>query len=1065
MFQAGDKVGNYVIEEDGQGQACRLGEGAGGATYKVRHSLLGTTWALKVLHKPSSTNSRSGQRFLAEAKAASALIHPHIARVIDFGEENSHLYYVMELCEGGSTESYRKNDMLLIGMESLATWFWQAAQAIAHSHLHNILHRDIKPSNLLIARQGSDAALKVIDFGLAGQIDGTSENVIGTPLFVAPEQLAGSACAASDVFSLAASFLWLVTGKNLDAGDVKSVIRQRSSAQSYAHLLTGLPDPWRHVMARALDIDPARRPADGEQLSQLIKEKLLGQAITSSVPWQARSEDETTAPAANPAVSVWQDPESPIWQETWPQRTEEMLDHGVRSFFCGNKQVQLFEFTQPEHSGAFFHLVSAIASCQELLGLEEFHAYKTDGWMAVEWNAPADTSSALDALRRHGHIPASTLLGNIMPIARAFDHLSAEAVEMAGFHPSQFHIDTDGRWSFLPDLAIILAGNTSSDSRQTMSAIQGISLTAAFCATLYQLLSGRPCGQAAFTSIKAFAATPHLSERSNRLLSRAISGQADTAGCARIISQLAIEERVDDPHLRLEGEGGLTQLVGLSRSMTQSYPGASQSQISFPVHSTARAAVQTHAAPAAPPSSVSRPPAPPLTSPPATPSTPPQTVQPPTSPAATTKTPRKPWTMVAVAAVALLAVSGVAWRFLPDSPKNATVNHTTPTVAPVNNTPPVTAPEPAKPSTTSAPSLGPEVRVPADVATITEAIEKVSEAGSIIVTAGEYKENLSLSKNVRLISQGAILLQQESGITPLAIKGGAKVTIEGFTIRNDAGSSQGSPPLVLVTNQSSIEMKHCVIEGSGSSGIVLMAQSALSMDSGCRVLRNRKSGVEVTSGSKALLSGVNLLENYLGLTVSGVNSTVTLTERCLITRSSTNGLEILQGGHAKVEESSEISHSVEQNGIVVNGDGSRLDLIESRVLQNKRDGIMAQNLASVNLTAARINNNQSSGINAKECREIHVHASFLEKNIIGIIVDSSQALAIKESSVHQHIEYGIAVLNAKFDVENNDFSGNTVDVMSADRATGRIAGNKLSQAKESSLIIEADSGPVDQSGQ
>ena len=172
MFQSGDKVGNFVIEDDGNGQACRLGEGAGGATFKVRHSLLGTSWALKVLHKPSSTNSRSGQRFLAEAKAASSLIHPHIARVIDFGEENSHLYYVMELCEGGSMENFRKNDGLVTSMENLRAWFWQAAQALAHSHQQNILHRDIKPSNLLIARQGSEAALKVIDFGLAGQIDG-----------------------------------------------------------------------------------------------------------------------------------------------------------------------------------------------------------------------------------------------------------------------------------------------------------------------------------------------------------------------------------------------------------------------------------------------------------------------------------------------------------------------------------------------------------------------------------------------------------------------------------------------------------------------------------------------------------------------------------------------------------------------------------------------------------------------------------------------------------------------------------------------------------------------------
>ena len=195
-----------------------VGSGSMGIVYKARDALLERDVALKFLPAEYAESPDRLQRFLNEARTASALNHPHICTVHALGEHAGRPFLVMEFV-GGAT--LRELAECRPSIEQIVRWIGQAARALAAAHAAGVVHRDIKPENIMVR---DDGYVKVLDFGLARRLPtiagsaagaaGTSAGtLLGTVAYMSPEQSRGeTACSTSDVFSLGIVAYQLLTG-------------------------------------------------------------------------------------------------------------------------------------------------------------------------------------------------------------------------------------------------------------------------------------------------------------------------------------------------------------------------------------------------------------------------------------------------------------------------------------------------------------------------------------------------------------------------------------------------------------------------------------------------------------------------------------------------------------------------------------------------------------------------------------------------------------------------------------------------------------------------------------
>jgi eukaryotic-like serine/threonine-protein kinase len=139
-----------------------LGVGGMGAVYKAYDEKLHRTVALKVLTPEAILHEDRRRRFLQEARAASALNHPHILAVYEVGEDDGKPYMVMEYVEGETLR--QKITARALDVREALEIAIQVAEGLAKAHEHGIIHRDLKPENLIISRDGY---AKFLDFGLA----------------------------------------------------------------------------------------------------------------------------------------------------------------------------------------------------------------------------------------------------------------------------------------------------------------------------------------------------------------------------------------------------------------------------------------------------------------------------------------------------------------------------------------------------------------------------------------------------------------------------------------------------------------------------------------------------------------------------------------------------------------------------------------------------------------------------------------------------------------------------------------------------------------------------------
>ena len=196
-----------------------VGAGGMGEVYKAYDRKLDRPVALKLLPARVANDPEWLRRFRAEARAASALNHPHILVVHDFGEFRGRPFIVMEFVEGQTLRA--RVDASPLAVKEAVSITMQVASALAASHARGIVHRDIKPENVMLR---PDGYVKVLDFGLARQLTGDEaetvtgaqpEALVGTLRYMSPEQSRGeSALAPSDVFSLGLLLFEMIVGRH-----------------------------------------------------------------------------------------------------------------------------------------------------------------------------------------------------------------------------------------------------------------------------------------------------------------------------------------------------------------------------------------------------------------------------------------------------------------------------------------------------------------------------------------------------------------------------------------------------------------------------------------------------------------------------------------------------------------------------------------------------------------------------------------------------------------------------------------------------------------------------------
>lgn len=203
----GFAIGNYKVLE-------RLGSGGMGNVYLCEHKVMRKRVAIKVLATISAENPEALKRFYREARAASALDHPHIVRAHDVGKEDKLHFLVMDYVDGSSLENIIRRHGPMDVLRA-CNYVRQAAMGLHFAHESGLIHRDIKPANLILDRTG---VVKVLDMGVArfSQEDDEvlTKGPLGTADYLAPEQALDShgADRRADIYSLGATFYFLLTG-------------------------------------------------------------------------------------------------------------------------------------------------------------------------------------------------------------------------------------------------------------------------------------------------------------------------------------------------------------------------------------------------------------------------------------------------------------------------------------------------------------------------------------------------------------------------------------------------------------------------------------------------------------------------------------------------------------------------------------------------------------------------------------------------------------------------------------------------------------------------------------
>jgi hypothetical protein len=261
-----------------------LGSGGMAVVYLARDQRYDREVALKVL-KPDLAAAIGAERFLREIAITARLNHPHILPLLDSGEADGFLYYVMPHVGGGSLRQLMRRTRPL-PLDRVSKITEQVASALDHAHRVGVVHRDIKPENILLSE---DQAV-VADFGIAKAVSVVSHDQLtrsgfplGTPGYMSPEQAAGIGAldARADVFSLACVAYEMLVGETpglWPTDEAVRVGRLLDAAPEHRAALDRLPGRIEQTLTRALAVRPADRYATPGAFAAALEEAAAGTA-------------------------------------------------------------------------------------------------------------------------------------------------------------------------------------------------------------------------------------------------------------------------------------------------------------------------------------------------------------------------------------------------------------------------------------------------------------------------------------------------------------------------------------------------------------------------------------------------------------------------------------------------------------------------------------------------------------------------------------------------------------------------------------------------------------------
>jgi predicted ATPase/class 3 adenylate cyclase/Tfp pilus assembly protein PilF/tRNA A-37 threonylcarbamoyl transferase component Bud32 len=291
-------AGTYRLEE-------RLGSGAMGEVWLAHHILLNERRAIKIMLQTLNASPALRQRFIeGEARHSLRLeSHPNIVRVYDLGLHEGMPFIVMEYVPAGSQGATLKDLMKI--KSKFSVWevdriLSQLAAALEVAHRQGLIHRDIKPTNILQDGERSNLWLKLSDFGLVKDLNSeaeltTHEQLIGTPLYMAPDQALGQPDVRSDVYSLGVLIYQLLAGQPPFSGDIPALLLQHMSVlpPPLDQIEPSVPAEVARVVMKALEKRPEDRYSSAAGMATAYHQALLD--------WEISQSDNTSVLPTNPS--------------------------------------------------------------------------------------------------------------------------------------------------------------------------------------------------------------------------------------------------------------------------------------------------------------------------------------------------------------------------------------------------------------------------------------------------------------------------------------------------------------------------------------------------------------------------------------------------------------------------------------------------------------------------------------------------------------------------------------------------------------------------------------------
>lgn len=288
-----------------------IGRGGMATIYRGRDTRMDRAVAIKVLREVYSTDPKFVTRFQREAKAASALQHPNIVQVYDYGQTDGNYFIVMELVEGTDLRRYLRSRGVL-DVDRAIIIAHDVALGLGAAHRRSIVHRDVKPQNILVGKGGS---IKLTDFGIASVYKDinaerltTTGMTLGTVQYYAPEQAQGEIVSpAADVYALGIVMYEMLTGRTPFDGDTPVAVAMQHIQDPPvppSELNPGIPQALEDIILRCLEKIPEMRFRDGSQLARALES--LAEADASEM-----STNQFLANSPSPAPITFSNPNIP----------------------------------------------------------------------------------------------------------------------------------------------------------------------------------------------------------------------------------------------------------------------------------------------------------------------------------------------------------------------------------------------------------------------------------------------------------------------------------------------------------------------------------------------------------------------------------------------------------------------------------------------------------------------------------------------------------------------------------------------------------------------------------